>query len=111
MGIGVYVTLCQGKDAHGNTWKSADIIKSEINSGYAGFPMVDGYFDAEDYSKPIKEYLDDYIWEYLNYDFEKDWTIHIRENIVQLQDSIFSYSPEANVETFICKLFWYYYIN
>ena len=110
MGIGVYVTLCQGKDAYGNTWKTADVIKSEINTGYAGFPIVDGYFDAEDYSTPIKEYLDDYLWEYLNYDFAKTWTIHVRENTVQLQDSIFSYSPDANEETFICKLYWYYYI-
>ena len=110
MNIGIYVTICQGKDAYGNTWKSEDIIKSEINSGSYGFQIVDAYFDAEDYDIPIKEYPDDFIWDSLVYDLGKQVSMHVRENTMQLQDSIFSYSPDANVETFICKLYWYYYI-
>ena len=48
--------------------------------------------------------MDDFFWDTYAYGFKKATSIHIRKNTVQLQDSLFSYSPDANEKYFICIL-------
>ena len=102
MHIKIRIYICKGVDPYGNTCKSEDVIKAEINTSYLSFPIVASYFDIEDYSNPIKEYIDDFFWDYYTYGTNYVASIHMRQNSVQLIDSIFSYSPDAIQKSFVC---------
>mmetsp|Transcript_43535 Transcript_43535/g.51243 ORF Transcript_43535/g.51243 Transcript_43535/m.51243 type:complete len:220 (-) Transcript_43535:172-831(-) len=63
--------------------------------------LVNTYFDFEDYSSPIKTYLDDQF----TYDFVPNFNIEssvfLRKNAVETQDSIWHYTPDGDKNEFI----------
>ena len=84
-------TKCKGTNSNGVPCKSDTEINNLIDSLSLTITILSAYFDFEDYNNPIKYYLDDHFY----YNFMSGFTvwaeIGVRQNNVELSDSIFSY--------------------
>ena len=57
-------------------------------------PIVNSYFDANDYSTPVKYYLDDRLFDYPLYGFRKEVYTYISQDSATLEDNIYRYSSD-----------------
>ena len=46
--------------------------------------FVNSYFDSNDYSNPIKDYLDDRIYDKITYQYTKEISAFIRQSSLEL---------------------------
>ena len=74
---------------------------------------MNGYFDGKDFNTPIKEYLDDRLYDYPIYDQRKYVFTYIGQNTALLQDDIYQYSSDQIEKTFngILINFWRLYFT
>ena len=86
------ISQWSGTDSKGNPWKSDAQIKTALSTAYLDAPIVNSYFDANDYSTPIKYYLDDRLFDFPLYGFRKEIYTYISQDAAMLEDKIFSYS-------------------
>ena len=56
--------MCKNTDSKGNAWKSDNDIKKAIVKSNLATILVNSYFDGDDFSNPIKDYLDDRIYDF-----------------------------------------------
>ena len=99
---------CSGTDSKGNVCKSDSVIDTELNKVSLAIAVVNTYYDFDDYSSPIKTYLDDrFHYNFLGgYDVEN--TIYIQENTSEQKDAFFRYTPDGSENRFICKYLSFY---
>ena len=90
-------------DPKGNPCKPSQVIDAAIDSSSIGIAMVNTYFDFDDYSSPIKTYIDDRLFYNFMSGFTKEAYVFIQENTAEQRDSLFRYSPSGNMSSFICK--------
>ena len=95
------ITRWSGTDTYGNACKSDADIDKALDSTTFQIAMLNNYFDFEDYNKPIKSYLDDTLNYYLMSGFTKRVDLYVRQNSVELVDSIFRYQPGGSEDSFI----------
>ena len=65
--------------------------------------FVNSYFDGNDYENPIKDYLDDRIYDFLNDNSQKLTNAYIKQNTATVQDDIFHYSLNGVDSNFNCN--------
>ena len=72
---------CSGTDSKGNVWKSESVINTALDTAALKVAMVNTYYDFDDYSNPIKTYLDDsYYYEFVS-GYQKNADIYISRKI------------------------------
>lgn len=52
--------------------------------------MINSYFDASDYNMPVKQYIDNQIYDYLNFGIGKEYMVYVSENKADTKDSHFT---------------------
>ena len=80
-------------------------IENAVEGAIMAMVFVNSYFDSNDYSNPIKDYLDDRIYNKITYQYTKEIFAYIRQSSLELQDNILQYSPDGNQSSFNCKNF------
>ena len=95
------ITRWSGTDSKGNPWKSDAEIDKVIDSTYIQLAMINNYFDFDDFSKPIKSFLDDKFFYPLTSGFTKNAYMYIRQNTAEQKDSLFRYQPSGSQSSFI----------
>ena len=83
-----------GTDSKGNPWKPDAQIQYALSYAYLDVPIVNSYFDANDYSTPVKYYLDDRLFDYPLYGFRKEVYTYISQDSATLEDNIYRYSSD-----------------
>ena len=68
-----------GVDSKGNQWKSDSVINSALDMAVLKVAMVNKYYDFNDYSTPIKIYLDDQLFYSLISGFQLEDDIYINQ--------------------------------
>ena len=95
--------LFQISKLKGNKCKTDSEIATALNKSYIQMTFVNTYFDVEDYSHPIKDFLDDSIYDYLVSGYTKQISTFVKLNRISLKDTIYRYSPDGTEDSFICK--------
>ena len=98
----LYIDIWVGTDSKGNACKSTAEIQAAIAYGTILGINTNTYFDGNDYDNPIKTFLDDRIFDNPIYGFQKNYYAYIKQNSVELQDNLFSYSPDGSELSFNC---------
>ena len=93
-----------GTDSKGNVCKSTPEIDNALNNAGLAIAMVNTYYDFDDYSSPIKNYLDDQFFYYFTSGYYKESYVYIQQNTVEQKDSFFRYSPDGSQSNFIGKI-------
>ena len=83
--------------------KTDSEIATALSKSYIQMAFVNTYFDVEDYSHPIKDFLDDSIYDYLVSGYTKQISTFVKQNTISLKDTIYRYSPDGTEDSFICK--------
>ena len=83
------------------TCESEDAINSLISASFLDMAVVNAYFDFEDYSNPIKTYIDDRFYYSLLTNFSKDYIVYVRENKAETLDDYLNYSPDGDESSFV----------
>ena len=65
--------------------------------------FVNSYFDGNDYENPIKDYIDDKIFDNLNDNSQKVIYAYVKQNTATVQDDIFHYSLDGVDSDFNCN--------
>ena len=60
-----------GTTSTGAACKTSNQIKDAVTGASFDAPIMNGYFDGKDFNTPIKEYLDDRLYDYPIYDQRK----------------------------------------
>lgn len=63
--------------------------------------VINSYFDFDDYSQPIKTYIDDRFLFNIMFDFTKENIVYIRQNEAETQDGFFYYTPDGSNSEFL----------
>ena len=63
--------------------------------------VINTYFDFEDYSNPLKTYIDDRFLYGMLTNFSKQYLVYIRENKAETIDDYFNYSPNGDESGFV----------
>ena len=66
-----------------------------------GIFTASSYFDFDDFSDPVKHYVNDGLYFYFAPGFTKLVSIYVKENSYELSDSIFRYGPSTDKNKFI----------
>ena len=90
--IDVEFTKWNGTNADGVPWKSDKEIYDYIDNISLSFLISSAYFDFEDYSDPIKEYIDDSFSINFVSGFTVQLDMKVRENFAEKNDDIFRYN-------------------
>ena len=81
--------------------KSKQDIDSFISNVGVGIFTASSYFDFDDFSDPVKHYVNDGLYFYFAPGFTKLVSIYVKENSYELSDSIFRYEPSTAKNKFI----------
>ena len=81
-----------GTDSKGNPCQSDAQIQYALSYAYLDVPIVNSYFEGNDYSTPIKYYLDDRLFDFPLYGYRKEVYIYLSQDAAMLEDNIYSYS-------------------
>ena len=92
-----------GTDSKGNPCKSDIEIEKAISKSSLSAAFVNAYFDSNDFDKPVKEFVDDRLFEYLVNGYTKEIAVYIKKDLIELQDSVFRYSPNGDKKEFYCN--------
>ena len=87
----------------GDGCKSSDEIRDAIINSWLDLPITNTYFDFDNYDQPVGTFIDDNYWYDLMPGFEKTDKLYIRQNEVELFDSLYHYSPFGDVQSFVGK--------
>ena len=87
----VEYTKWVGTNAKGVPCKSDTEINNYIDNLSISIMISSAYFDFEDYNDPIKYYVDDHFYYNFMSGFTVSSEISVRQNFVELSDSIFNY--------------------
>ena len=101
--IKLFIDMWYGTDSKGNEWKDINNIYNVLIDSILSVKIVNTYFDGSDLLNPIKDFLDDRIEEYPIYSFTKRIWIYIKQNSVELRDSIYQFSADGDQKSFNCK--------
>ena len=101
--LGLYISKWNGTDSRGNAWKSDEEIQNVVNSSVFTGLLANTYFDGNDLTNPIKHFIDERIYDYPMNDVSKHIYVYMRENPVELKDSIYRYSTTGDQQSFYCK--------
>ena len=96
-----------GHDSKGNPWKSEAEIQKAIDSSVFTGLLVNTYFDGNDLTNPIKDFIDERIYDYPMNGVYKHIYAYMRDNPVELKDSIYRYSTDGIQKSFNCKLYFF----
>ena len=95
--IQIVVKRCSGS----SKWKSTTAIDNAINGLSLSFTMVNTYFDLEDYSSPVKTYLDDRINIAVTSGYTKTTVIFTQQRTSSKSDSYFSLWDTSTSDDFV----------
>ena len=98
----LHINIWSGTNSQGKPWKSNAEIKDAVNNGVVKGFLANTYFDGADYENPIKTFLDDRIYDYPIYGFQKVYYAYIKQNSIELEDNLFSYSSSGDELAFNC---------
>ena len=97
------IEKCIGTNSLGIPCKSDAEIAAAVNKSILNAVFVNTYFDSNDFKKPVKDFADDRLFEYLVSGFTKEIDVYIKRNNLELQDSILRYSTVGNKQSFNCN--------
>ena len=96
-----YFELNLSKCSDSETCKSEDEINSLLSGNVLDMAVINTYFDFEDYSNPLKTYIDDRFLYGMLTNFSKQYLVYIRENKAETIDDYFNYSPNGDESGFV----------
>lgn len=80
------INLNYWKDDGSNNWAPIEDIKY-YEGYYFYIDFINSYFDANDYDQPVKEYIDNTLYDYFSFDLVKEYDVFISRNNAQTKDS------------------------
>ena len=101
--IRINIRKWNGATSKGIPCANEDVISSRIRNLVLKVAFVNSYFDGSDYENPIKDYLDDRIYDYLNDNSQKIIFAYVKQNTATVQDDIFDYSLNGVDSKFNCN--------
>lgn len=63
--------------------------------------MINSYFDSNDFVNPVKHYIDSSLYDYIMFDFTKQYDIYMTHNTAETQDSQFSFFGGSKIYNFL----------
>ena len=63
--------------------------------------LINTYYDFDNYTNPVKTYIDDKFYYNFVANYEKQTDIYIRQNSIEQKDTIFRYTPKGDESNFI----------
>lgn len=69
-------------------WAPFDEI-DQYDGEYFYVDVIDSYFDADDYEHPIKEYINNELYDYFTYGLSKEYDMNLSKNVAITKDSPF----------------------
>ena len=96
-----------GTTSSGMPCKSEEDIKYAIDGAALEISFVNSYFDFNDYETPIKDYLDDRVYNSILKGYSRGNDIFVRKNTSSRRDSIYSYTTDSVTDIFTCMLILY----
>lgn len=85
--FGVYLTYCQSDDP--DYWAPYEDIV-QYNGQYFYVDVINSYFDSDDYDNPVKEYVDNRLYDYFTFGLSKEYDMYLSQNKANTKDSPFS---------------------
>lgn len=96
--FGIQLTYCQNDDPS-YCASFEDISKYDGYYFYVDF--LNSYFDADDYSHPVKEYIDNKLYDYFTFGYSKMYDVYLSNNKALTKDSPLSISGDVTEYSFV----------
>lgn len=84
--FGVKLSYCS-QDEYPTYCKSLDEIKSYADGAIYYLDVINSYFDSDDYENPVKTYIDNRLYDYIDVGYCKLIDVYLTENTGNTRDS------------------------